>query len=386
MADVLEEVTAAIDRLVATDVGVLADSEALVALHAQVERLTAALTRAAGRFDADGSWAADGARSAAAWISARCRMPMPAARRRSSLARALRSMPETESAWLAGRIAEAQVTVLRGARDTSQTSFCRDEPALVAKAVSLQHRHLVREVAYWRQQAAPDDAEREAADDHEARRAHLSPGMHGTGFLDVLFDPYGYAIFEQTLTLIEQELFAADWTDARSRLGDTLSVRDLRRTPAQRRHDALVEMARRARALPAGARLPEPLFTLHLGTDSARRMCQLATGTVVTPGSAIRWLDDAWIERIASGLPDRPVNVSVRRRLFTGATRRAVQARHTECYHELCDIPAERCQIDHIQPYATGGPTIDTNGRPACGFHNRLRNRLPEPDPDDEPP
>ena len=382
----LDGLTAAVDNVCDADPSALADGDALVAISAQLERMTAAVTRAAGRFDAGGEWAADGARSAAAWMSTRCRIPRRTAQRRVGVARSLRRMPLTEAAWLSGSIGEEQVVLLRRARETAPSVFARDESLLVGEAAELQHRHLVRVVALWRQLAAPEETEKEADDDYQARRAHLSPGLRGTAFLDVLFDQFGYAIFEETLRLIEQELFLQDWAEARARLGDTFTVADLRRTPAQRRHDALVEMARRARALPQGARLPEPLFTLHIGDETARRLCQLANGTVVTPGSAVRWLDEAWIERFAAALPDRPVNVSVRRRLFTGGTRRAVEVQHTECFHEVCDVPVARCEIDHNEPYAAGGLTVSSNGRPACAFHNRLRLQQQRPNPEPDPP
>ncbi|MBW3627635.1 MAG: HNH endonuclease, partial [Actinobacteria bacterium] len=67
----------------------------------------------------------------------------------------------------------------------------------------------------------------------------------------------------------------------------------------------------------------------------------------------------------------------VSRRLFTGATRRAVQVRDQECFHPLCDEPAEFCQIDHVEPWSAGGDTVAANGRPACAYHNRQRHRRP---------
>jgi hypothetical protein len=73
--------------------------------------------------------------------------------------------------------------------------------------------------------------------------------------------------------------------------------------------------------------------------------------------------------------PDRVKNVGVRRRIFTGATRRAVEVRDRECFHELCEVPAQHAQVDHIHPYAAGGLTTDDNGRVACGFHHRGRHR-----------
>ncbi|TML91940.1 MAG: HNH endonuclease, partial [Actinobacteria bacterium] len=65
----------------------------------------------------------------------------------------------------------------------------------------------------------------------------------------------------------------------------------------------------------------------------------------------------------------------VRRRLFTGATRRAVEVRDRECFHEFCERRADECEIDHVQPYSVGGLTVEDNGRLACGYHNRLRHR-----------
>jgi hypothetical protein len=73
------------------------------------------------------------------------------------------------------------------------------------------------------------------------------------------------------------------------------------------------------------------------------------------------------------------VEISPTRRLFTGATRRAIEIRDRECTHPLCDVRATSCQIDHIQPWALGGITTQENGRLLCGFHNRLRTGRPPP-------
>jgi 5-methylcytosine-specific restriction endonuclease McrA len=50
-------------------------------------------------------------------------------------------------------------------------------------------------------------------------------------------------------------------------------------------------------------------------------------------------------------------------------------------FHEFCDAPADDCQVDHVIPYTAGGPTIQANGRLACGFHNRARHRHAGADP-----
>ena len=119
----------------------LGDGEMIVALHRQMERLEAVTTRATAAFDAGRSWEADGARSAAAWVTTRCRVPASTARRRVRLGRALRHMSATESAWVAGDLGAAQVGLLADAR-TSATEECfeRDEALLVGQATELSYR------------------------------------------------------------------------------------------------------------------------------------------------------------------------------------------------------------------------------------------------------
>jgi hypothetical protein len=377
VVDATTELVAAVDALGAADPAALADGETIQALHRQLERLNAVVTRATAAFDAGRAWEEEGARSASAWVAVRCNQPVAAARRRVQLGRALRHMAAAEAAWLAGDVGEAHVVLLAGARTpVTAEALARDQEWLVAQARQLPYRHFARAVAYWRQLADPDGADASAQAQLRARRLHLSQTFGGNWALDGRFDPVNGSILAGVLGRIEKELFEADWAEARDRLGEGVCVADLARTPAQRRADALVEMARRAEAMPAGARLPEPLFSVLVGYETfAGRICELAGGTVVAPGALVPWLDQAWVERVVFEGPDRVKNVGVRRRIFTGATRRAVEVRDRECFEEFCDLPAEECQVDHVQPWAAGGLTVDTNGRVACGYHNRRRHQ-----------
>jgi HNH endonuclease len=99
---------------------------------------------------------------------------------------------------------------------------------------------------------------------------------------------------------------------------------------------------------------------------------------VVTPGSLLPWLEEADIER-AVFTPSRRIECSETSRLFTGATRRAIELRDRECQHPYCDVPAERCQADHIIEYSKGGLTTQENGRLLCGHHNRQGDQRPPP-------
>ena len=149
---------------------------------------------------------------------------------------------------------------------------------LVHQARDLQYRSFSKTLAYWAQLADPDGAEGQARRNHQARTLHLSQGWGASGILDGVFDAIGGEILAQALKTIEDELFHADWAEAKARVGERVSHAVLRRTPAQRRADALVEMARRSAAAPEGSRLPEPLFSVVVDYESFQRTCELGAG------------------------------------------------------------------------------------------------------------
>ena len=130
-------------------------------------------------------------------------------------------------------------------------------------------------------------------------------------------------------------------------------------------------MAERSAAKPAGAVEPRILLTVLAGTDAVERMCELSDGTVVTPGEVLPVLVRADVQRVVFGSPSRVLDVGVRRRFFTGATRTAVEVRDRSCVHPSCDVSADRCEIDHVIPHSQGGLTTQSNGRALCGYHHR---------------
>ena len=193
-------------------------------------------------------------------------------------------------------------------------------------------------------------------------------------------DPISGSIVANELDRIETAFFKADWARAREEHGKDPSLEDLWRTPAQRRADALVEMAVRSSVVEASnPPRSAPLFSVLVDWPTlSGRVCELAEGIVVSPGELVEWLSVADLERAVKE-PSGRVEVSPKQRLFTGATRRAIELRDRECTHPFCDTPAARCQADHIDPWCRSGQTTQENGRLLCGFHNRLRNGNPPP-------
>jgi hypothetical protein len=375
----------AIDALLALDPDTLDDADladAVVDLHRQQARLAAATARLTAALDSRRVWADDGSRSCGAWVAHRCRLPVGQARVGVWLGRRLRVMPATAEAFAAGDVSQRHAAVLASlAGGRTAAYFARDEATLVDFARTMAWSDFCRAVEYWRQHADPDGTERDAAHDEALRRVHLSQGMRGTGHLDGLLTPLGRATLASALGRIEQEFFEADWAAARAEHGDAATACHLARTPAQRRHDALVEMARRAVTAAANGKRPPPLVSVLVGYETFKgRVCELADRTVVTPGTVASLLDQALIERVVFDGPSRVVDLG-RARRFTGAVRRALEVRDRGCTHHNCDLPTERCQGDHIQAWSEGGHTTADNGQLRCGHHNRWRWDHPDPDP-----
>ncbi|MDA8267405.1 MAG: DUF222 domain-containing protein, partial [Actinomycetota bacterium] len=131
----LVPLVAAIDVLAAEEPSALADPASIEVLHGQLARLQAIVAAASAAFDASGVWALDGAKSASAWISTRCRLPGGEARRTVRLGRALRDLPACEAAWRDGDITGAHVAVVAALRrDETAPSLVRDEEMLVDQA------------------------------------------------------------------------------------------------------------------------------------------------------------------------------------------------------------------------------------------------------------
>ena len=375
-------VSEAIGELVSRDPARFADADSIVQLHRDLSRLEAFVTVATAAFDAAQGWEADGAQGAAPWLGKRCSLPNRVARRRVGLGRRLRNLPVCERAWLAGDITSDHVGAIAAVRrPETEVALARDEAMLVEHARNLRYEGFVKTVAYWDQIADPDGVEDDQQRRRDRRDVYLSESFQGMWLGQITLDPIGGTIVGGELRRIEAELFLADWAEARLVLGREPTVSDLARTPSQRRADALVEMATRSATSPSDGKRPAPLFSVLVGYETLfGRVCELAQGTVVTPGTLLAWLDQAYIER-AVFKPGPRVEVSATARLFTGATRRGIELRDRCCTHEYCDRPADECQADHIVPFARGGPTTQDNGQLLCGFHNRLREKRSPPDP-----
>jgi hypothetical protein len=384
LAGLVEAFAGSIDRMVGFDPVGRAGKDLLeyvVALNRQAARLTSVTAEAARAYDTSGEWVLKG-RSVASRVAHRCRVPVARINGQVRLGRNLVKMPVTDEALAAGEISEEHARKLASLASCDRTAaaFADDEEALVAFARGLGWREFCDRLKGWQLLVDPDGAENNAAADEANRRVHLSEGIDGTGILDGLLTAYGHATVKAALDRIYEELFEEDKTAARERLGREPSYLELDRTPAQRRHDALVRMAELSQEARLDGKRPAPLISVLMGTDAlAATVAKVEnTGTVVTPGTVARIFDDhdgdVLIERIAFDGKNRVINVG-EARLFTGALRRAIEARDRTCTWPGCEVPAVVCQIDHIVEHSQGGRTTEENGQALCRAHNLIKER-----------
>lgn len=395
----LEDLAAVVDLASKVDFHALHADErdAAVAEIARLKAKVAALEAAAVQaYDAHLDWGREGHRSAAAGIRHRCRMHGGEASGIVSLARALVRMPGTAEALAGGDITERHAQRLQ--RAASRPEFAGAESELLDIARRVSFATWAKRVAYWEQLV--DEARRgddpEPPDPRESdRRAHASKTIFDLTRLDAWLDPIGGEAFRESLRRIEREFFEADWQLARDEHGDAVTVDRLWRSPEQRRADALVEMAHRAAAGPADGKRPEPLVIIHVDVDTferalartlggdvpeplgSERLCETDDGTIVSPTQMIEQAVLGHVRKLVYEAPGVLLDYGRSQRLFAGALRQAIQARDRECAHTGCEIPARRCEIDHVVEWQDDGVTAHHNGRARCSYHHR--NHKPRP-------
>jgi hypothetical protein len=366
-AEGLEHVAAGLTALADVDLDVLsADevNETLVALQRLSHALAAQVCRVAHRWDQTGVWSADGSRSASARLARDGHTSQSSARTMLLRGRRLDTAPHVAAAFATGELSTDQVDLLLGASAGREVVFERDEQTLVSQARSLRVAELTKILAYWRQRA---DAELDNDGPEPAvpvASLTITP-IDGAVAIGGELDPVGAQIVTTALDTIADELATRHPEHTRSR--------------AQLRAAALVEMARRAMAMPADGRPARILANIACGNDTFAHLCELSNGTIIHPAQLVPYLDALDIRSILYDTTTHAITTS-RRRTFTGALRAAIEVRDRHCQHPSgCDEPIDHCDFDHVVPWSHGGTTSQDNARLLCTYHNRIEPQHARP-------
>jgi hypothetical protein len=364
------------DVAIAVSVGQSSDLEVLLETRRSITKLLAQEATLFARWDANHEWADDGSKSSAYRYARETGLSIAECKRLKSRARKLLMMPFTRLAFASASLSVDRIDLLvRTNQPNVHEAFARDEELLVKLVKTLSYDDAVRALQYWSLRADAEGAEDKAEEQFRNRSTHCSRILDGTVKLDALFDAIGGEIFSNELQRLDDLLFKEDWSEAKELYGDDVTVDKLKRTPAQRRADALVEMAKRSSSAAGGSN--KPLMSIVVGDERLKDVLELASGVVLTPGQVIPHLHDMHIESIIFDGKSRTVDVK-QQRSFVGALRRALEVRDRHCQHPSgCDEPASKCQGDHILAWSKGGVTVLHNGQLYCGFHNRAKGSGP---------
>ncbi len=370
---------------------------ALVELESARRRLEAAYVALVDRAETTKRYAPDGHASVRGWVLALTDSSPTEIQRRLQTMRALRDLPDVAAALADGRVGVEHVREIAKvhANPRMHEMVVEGDDRLLRHA----HRgfaHLSDVLTRWVQFGDPDGwKRRQRSADHE-RDANV---FHKDGTVRIhahCGTVQGAAIMEIFQRQCDAE-FLTDWEAARAAHGADAHTGHLARTDAQRRMDALHHLLEQAVAVPADAKLPDPvvdyvithdvydaeLAALATGTwaeaatidDVDSRRCETSTGIPLDPREVVLASLQGHIRRLVIDADRRVIDMG-RKRRFTGGARDAVfLGEGRRCIWPGCGRNSHRNQVDHTRDHAHGGLTRPDNGGPACGRHNRHKNR-----------
>jgi hypothetical protein len=364
------EVMASIDSLAARDVyatpaAALVDE--VVELHRQLARLQGQITRRVAALDHITAGRIEGHVTTAAWLRDACSTTHEYAADLVRTSRVLDARSACAAVLQAGSMSYVHARVVTSTlTDLPPDSRDTAEPILLEAAQQLDPGRLRSVGLRLRETINRDHVQRTANRDHARRRLHVSRTLDGMVILDGLLDAETGGVVLSALMPLSKPLNPDDT-----------------RTPAQRRADALVEIAehtlRTGETPTVGGR--RPTINVSISLPSLRKEPgtsggELDWGGDITAEAASRLSCDSTVRRIILGPHSQPLDVGRAKRLVTPAQRTALAARDGGCAwlshnNTRCTRPSWWCDAHHIIPWAAGGATDLDNLRLLCRAHHR---------------
>ncbi len=326
------------------------DAAKLLTTFAEIEKLAAGgKLLAARRVESSRVWRRSGHRSAAALVAETTGTGIGPALTALEAARSLQSLPATDEAVRSGRLSETQVKEIASAAIVAPEA----EEELVAAAGGGQPLNVLKLRCRRVKATGQDAATRYAA-------------IHRTRYLRHWTDDDGAVRFDARLT-----------PDAGAKV---LSALDALRRPAGPGESAQAQAADALVTLATAEPGQAPGAVVHVRVDhgalvrghlEAGEICAIP-GIGPIPVEVARELaSDSLLSVLVSDGADVRA-ISTARRTIPTAIRRALQERDERCVVPGCEVRTA-LEIDHVVPFAEGGPTALDNLALLCHWHHYLK-------------
>jgi hypothetical protein len=328
------------------------------------DRLQAIVVAGVGQVDAGGRWADQGASSMTAWLRHHGRLAGSEAHRMVLMARRLAALPATATAWASGQLSAGQAAAIcANAAPGVATLLAEHEAGLLASLAPLSVGQTAQAMRVWRAHAdAVADTPEPAP---ETRRSCTRSQL-----------PDGTWVYRITLgadagALVNLALDLATTADCP---GEPV------RTTAERRADALVDLARASldHGVRPGADQPvaggrrRPHIEIVVGLED------LHDGPASTYDAGLgntalrRYTCDSTVHRVVADAASRILDYGRGTRTVPHHLYRALVHRDGGCRYPSCDRPPWWTEAHHIHHWIDGGETNQDNLVLLCARHHHL--------------
>ena len=340
----------------------------LIELEAVSGLIEAVRIRRIEAFENKGGHRLHGYPSMTAFLKDKCRMATGRARRLVAAAQAIDIAPRVFQGWIFGRLSTDQAHRLFETANGVPDEFASAEHRLIEAVEDLSHTDTRRVLDYWRQSVdGPSNALGET-EQQDLRGISTSVSLGGMLRVDGWMTPVaGQAL----LSALESLMPPPD--------------RDDTRTPRQRRHDALEDLARdyldHGRTPSVGGEKPHVNLICDIPAlqGIAGGLHETETGHLLTVSQIRTITCDCSLSRIVLGPDSEIIDVGRRTRIIPAALRRGLIARDRHCTWQGCDRSPRWCDAHHIRHWADGGATEPDNLRLLCRYHHTLVHQAEEP-------
>ncbi|MDQ6692090.1 MAG: HNH endonuclease [Candidatus Dormibacteraeota bacterium] len=334
----------------------------IVELSLLMDRLEGERARRVALFRERRGFLEDGAFSIVAWLRWKCRMRTSRAQALEEMATRLVELPATASALVGGEISIDHARVITACSAAVGTdAMATGEPILLEAARELDPCMLSIAAAHFRHAVDPEGALLDANKAYESRKVWLSK-LGNMYRLDGQLDAEGGAYLQTALNALMGVPQAGD-----------------NRSAAQRRADALVELARRklnsGELSQFGGQKPHLSLLVRAETlrgEPGAEAADFEWGGAVPGETALRLACDCALTEVAIDHDGNPLDVGRTRRSVQPSQKRALVVRDRHCRFTGCDAPVEWTDAHHLRHWIHGGPTLLWNLVLLCGRHHRL--------------